>query len=332
VVACANGTDALKLALMALQIRPGDAVLVPTFTFVATVEPVALLGAVPIFLDIEPQSFTLDPSLVALGVAAARNAGHRPVGIIAVDLFGHPADYEALNSVAGEHDLWVVADAAQSFGASLNGRKVGTLAKITTTSFFPSKPLGCYGDGGAVMTDDLDIAMTLRSLRLHGRGEEKFESIRLGMNSRLDTFQAAVLLSKLEVFSKELTLRQQVASRFKRHLHGIVTPPLFRQGVVSAWASYTVRSDKRSALRKSLREEGIPTMVYYPQPIHKQAAYQEFPVANGSCPVADRAASEVLSIPMHPYLEDIVQKRIVSVMRLTISPTPGGEDDDIARK
>jgi len=321
VIGCANGTDALSLALMAMNLRPGDAVLVPTFTFVASVEPIVLLGGIPIFVDVEPTNFTLDLLLISAGVEAARHAGHRPVGIIAVDIFGYPANYDDLSAAATSHGLWIIADAAQSFGASVNGRKVGTLAKITTTSFFPSKPLGCYGDGGAIFTDDEHIASTLRSLQHHGRGSSKYDSVRVGMNSRLDTLQAAVLLAKLEVFDDEIRTKQDVAARYAEYLRlscPSIIHPTNLDGTTSAWASYTVRmggTTTRQVIRKHLEEQGIPTMVYYPKPVHMMEAYREFPVATGNCTVAERAAAEVLSLPMHPYLEDETQRRIVRLIK-----------------
>lgn len=316
-ITCASGTDALMLALLALGMRRGDAVLVPALTFIATVEPVVLLGAVPVIVDVEPDTLTIDPALIGAGVDAAREAGLRLVGLIAVDLFGHPADYEALRAVATRHGLWILADAAQSFGASVSSRRVGTLADVTTTSFFPSKPLGCYGDGGAVLTDDAVIAATVRSLRQHGQGKDKFDSVRVGLNSRLDTLQAAVLLCKLDILAEEMASRQQVASRYTAFLHCVnkVRLPVLRKGVVSAWASYTLRITERSAVQARLRAQGIASAVYYPRPVHKQVAYQRFPVANGSCIVAERACSEVLSLPMHPYLEVELQEKIATAVK-----------------
>jgi dTDP-4-amino-4,6-dideoxygalactose transaminase/predicted dehydrogenase len=321
-VTCASGTDALTLALLALRVQRGDAVLVPAFTFVATVEPVVLLGAVPVFVDVDPDSLTINPALVHEGVATARKAGLRPVGIIAVDLFGHPANYEALRLAAASapgapsESLWIIADAAQSFGASVDGRRVGTLADITTTSFFPSKPLGCYGDGGAVFTDNAELAVVLRSLRLHGRGAEKFDNVRIGLNSRLDTLQAAVLLCKLDILGNEIDSRQQVASLYTSILRSadIARPPVLRKGVISAWASYTIRTTDRGCLEARLKAQGVTSAIYYPRPIHKQPAYQAYPVVNGSCAVAECACSEVLSIPMHPYLEESTQKHILAAM------------------
>lgn len=320
VIGCASGTDAITLALLALGLRAGDAVLVPAFTFVASVEPVALLGAIPIFVDIEPDYFTIDASIIEAGVRKAAEAGHRAVGIIAVDLFGHPADYPALKVQAAKHNLWILSDAAQSFGGSIAGEKVGNLATVTTTSFFPSKPLGCYGDGGAVFTNDPALAQAIRSLQRHGRGDEKFDSVRVGINSRLDTLQAAVLLAKLEVFADEMNSRQQVVDTYRKFMVGTaVNTPVTREGCISAWASYTVRCDnaQRDAMQQRLRDQGVSTLVYYPKPVHTMAPYNAFPVANGSCPVADRAANEVLSLPMHPYLRAEIQERISRIIRAT---------------
>ena len=315
VVSCSNGTDALTLALMALGVGPGDAVLVPTFTFAATAEVVPLLGAVPVFLDILPGSFNIDPALVSAGVEAAEKAGHRPVGIIAVDLFGQPADYDALHQAAKAHDLWLMADAAQSLGASLQGKPVGSLARVTTTSFFPAKPLGCYGDGGAVMTDDADLAATMRSLRVHGQGEDKYDNVRIGLNARLDTLQAAVLLAKLEVFADEIKARQEAATRYDTLLGSMATTPPLIPGATSAWAQYTIRSQDRDALKQCLGAAGVPSVVYYTRPLHQQTAYRDFPIVGGGCPVAEQASTEVLSLPMHPYLDAATQERIAGALR-----------------
>jgi dTDP-4-amino-4,6-dideoxygalactose transaminase len=309
-VACASGTDALALALMALGVRRGDAVLIPSFTFAATAEVVPLLGAVPVFVDVHPESFNLEPGALGAGIAAARRAGLRPVGIIAVDLFGQPADYDAIHEVARAHDLWVIADAAQSFGASWRDRKVGTLARLTTTSFFPAKPLGCYGDGGAVFTDDPELAAVIRSLRVHGQGEDKYDNVRIGINGRLDTLQAAILLTKLDIFADEIRARQLAAERYHALLAGLVATPSLREEASSTWAQYTIRSPEREALRSRLAAAGVPTAVYYSRPLHLQTAYRDFPVAEGGCPIAERLATEVLSLPMHGYLDAATQERI----------------------
>ncbi|KAI3538105.1 hypothetical protein CSPX01_09682 [Colletotrichum filicis] len=331
-VTCASGTDALTLAMLALGVGPGDAVLVPALTFIASVEPVVLLGAVPVIVDVESQTLTINPAQIGAGVAAARKAGLRPVGVIAVDLFGTPANYNGIRSAMSELEdecLWIIADAAQSFGASVNGAKVGTLADITTTSFFPSKPLGCYGDGGAVFTNNPKTASMLRSLRLHGRDEkDKYDNVHIGVNSRLDTIQAAILLCKLDILADEIALRQVVASRYTSLLLNEVDDnngpnatlcrpaALPLDGTVSAWAAYTIRTTdvKRSHIRALLHQNGIESVVYYPIPVHQQAAYRNFPVANGHCPAAESACREVISIPMHPYLEASEQAHISSLL------------------
>ncbi|CAG9948839.1 unnamed protein product [Clonostachys rosea f. rosea IK726] len=354
VVTCASGTDAITLSLMALNIQVGDAVFVPTFTFVASVEPVVLLGATPIFLDIEPETFTIDPNLIDQGVKLARSSGYRPVGIIAVDIFGHPADYDALHAAASLHDLWLLADAAQSFGAtSPRGKRVGNLATITTTSFFPSKPLGCLGDGGAIFTQDAHVAKTVRSLSRHGRSEDdKFDSLRIGLNSRLDTLQAAVLLVKLEGFKAELLKRREIAAQYTQLLDKSqmllgnlppIIPPITRAGFTSAWASYTIRIcskepsrghemdenvSGREAVRDALKQQGFPTMVYYPRLIHTMTPYAKFPVVGNACPVAEQVAREVLSLPMSPGLKVNDQIKLINILTSKGHASHGSDDEE----
>ncbi|OAG14841.1 hypothetical protein CC77DRAFT_1099632 [Alternaria alternata] len=315
VVTCGSGTGALTLSLLALGIQPGDAVLVPDLSFVATVEPVVLLGGIPVFVDVEPQHLTINATLIDAGVMAAKKAGHRAVGIIAVDLYGHPADYDALNEAASRHNLWIIGDAAQSFGGSLNGRRVGTLTQVTTTSFFPSKPLGCYGDGGAVFTEDRDFAHILKSLRQHGLDETKSNGLRIGLNSRLDTIQAAILLCKLDLLSEERKNKEKVASRYSSLLQSVVEVPTTRPGTHSAWAAYTIRSKHRDTVKQHLRDHGIAYAIYYSIPFHKQDVYQRFPVIEGSCPVTERACEEIISLPVGPYLSSTTQTRIVETIR-----------------
>jgi dTDP-4-amino-4,6-dideoxygalactose transaminase len=320
-IACASGTDALALALMAKGIGPGDAVLVPAFTFVATAEPVAWLGAVPLCVDVGEDTFNLDPASLEQGVRAAKTAGLRPCAVIAVDLFGHPADYDAIEAVCARHGLWLLADAAQSFGASYRGRRVGTLAPVTATSFFPSKPLGCYGDGGCVLTEDDDVAEAVRSLRIHGQGQDKYDNVRIGVNARLDTLQAAILLEKLAIFEDELVARQEVAARYDEALCELVQVPRVIAEATSVWAQYTivVDEDTRDALATTLKAEGIPTAVYYPKPLHQQSAYRRYPVAGGGgLPVAEQLSRRVLSLPMHPYLEPGPQTSIIDAVRRSL--------------
>jgi len=304
------------LALMTRGIGPGDAVFVPAFTFVATAEAPVLVGATPVFVDVTEESLNLDPAGLEAGIATAKKAGLRPAAILAVDLFGQPADYEAISKFADTYDLALIADAAQSFGASLNGKRVGTLAAITTTSFFPAKPLGCYGDGGALFTDDETVASHLRSIRVHGPGAAKHESAHIGMNSRLDTLQAAVLLEKLKVFPNEIEARNRIAARYEEGLSECVIVPKILSGRTSVWAQYTVRlaGISREAIATHLRANGIPTAIYYPKPLHLQTPYAAFP-RGGALPISERLAGEVLSLPMHAYLDAETQDRILASVK-----------------
>src|SRR5215203_3362525 len=268
VVSCANGTDALAMVLMAKGVKPGDAVLCPTFTFAATAEVVAWLGATPVFVDVYEQTFNIDPTSLEEGIKTARRLNLRPVGVIPVDLFGQPADYDTIESICDREGLWMLCDAAQSFGASYKGRQVGTLGLATSTSFFPAKPLGCYGDGGAVFTEDAELAATMRSIRVHGEGVDKYENVRIGLNARLDTIQAAVLLEKLKIFPDEIQKRNVVAGRYNKLLQGLVEVPTAPEHSVSVWAQYTIRisGGRRDSVAQKLRAEGIPTAIYYPKP------------------------------------------------------------------
>jgi dTDP-4-amino-4,6-dideoxygalactose transaminase len=303
VVSCASGTDALVLALLARGVGPGDAVCVPSFTFAATAEAVALLGATPYFVEVDPRSFNLDPERLEAAMASPPE-GHRVVGVIPVDLFGQPADHAAVAGVAARHGAWVVADAAQSFGATRDDVPVGALAPLSTTSFFPAKPLGCYGDGGAVFaTSDSDAAV-LRSLRVHGSGEHKYDNTRIGINGRLDTVQAAILLEKLAVFPDELVARDRVARTYSAALADVAEVPRLDAGATSAWAQYTVSVPDRDAVVARMAEAGVPTAVYYPRPLHRQTAYAGFPVAPGGLDVSEDLSARVLSLPMHPYLSE----------------------------
>jgi dTDP-4-amino-4,6-dideoxygalactose transaminase len=316
-LSCSSGTDALILALMAKGIGRGDAVICPSFTFAATAEVVALLGATPVFADILPDTFNLDPAGIGPAVAAAQSAGLRPRAAIVVDLFGQPADYARLQPALESHRLIVLADGAQSFGAAFQGRRVGSIGEIACTSFFPAKPLGCYGDGGAVFTDDDALAAAMVSLRVHGQGADKYDNVRIGINGRLDTLQAAVLLEKLAIFEDEIALRQRVAARYNELLAGHAIVPAVMPGATSVWAQYTLRfkPGRRDAVAAALKAEGIPTAIYYPKPLHQQTAYRHFPVAGGELPVSDRLAGEVLSLPMHPYLDEATQDRIVAAVK-----------------
>ena len=321
-VSCASGTDALLLALMVRGVGPGDAVLVPSFTFASTAEVVALLGATPVFVDVDAATFNLDVDRVA-DAFAAPPPGLRTAGVIPVDLFGLPADHFALSNLADQHGAWIVADAAQSFGATLDGRPVGRLAPLTTTSFFPAKPLGCYGDGGAVFAESEEDAAVLRSLRVHGSGSHKYDNTRIGINGRLDTIQAAILLEKLAIFADELVARQRVAQRYSEALGAIdaVRAPELPEGCTSAWAQYTIRVPDRNTVAGKLSTEGVPTAVYYPRPLHQQTAYLDFPTGPGGLPVSERLAAEVLSLPMHPYLSEEDQDRVVAAVATAVQGT-----------
>ena len=316
-VSCASGTDALVLALRAKGIGPGDAVFCPSFTFCATAEVAALVGATPVFVDVHADTFNIDAKGLAAATATAKRLGLKPKAVIPVDLFGLPADHDAIAAVATAENLFVLDDAAQAFGAAIGGRKLGTFGGMTATSFFPAKPLGCYGDGGAILTDDEAVAGTLRSLRMHGQGSDRYDNVRIGLASRLDTIQAAVLREKLKIFPDEIEARNAVARRYSQALADIVTVPRVPDGYTSVWAQYTVRvaNGGRDALAAALKAEGIPTAIYYPIPLHRQQAYKHYPVGEGGVAVSERLAAEVISLPMHAYLDQATQDRIIEAMR-----------------
>jgi len=320
-IACSSGTDALRLVLMAWGIKPGDAVIVPAFTFCATAEVVALAGATPVFADVDAETFNLDPASCERAVTAAKRLGLTPRAIIPVDLFGLPADHDAIVAVAAAHGLRVLDDAAQAFGATYKGRKLGALATASATSFFPAKPLGCYGDGGAVFTDDDELAARVKSLRVHGEGADKYDAAHIGITGRLDTMQAAILLEKLKIFPEEIIARNAVAQRYAAGLAGVATVPRVGDESTSVWAQYTIRLavGQRDALAAALKAQGIPTAIYYAKPLHRQAAYRGFPVADGGAPVSERLAGEVISLPMHAYLDQPVQDRIIAAVRRALA-------------
>jgi dTDP-4-amino-4,6-dideoxygalactose transaminase len=316
-ITCASGTDALLLPLLAKGIAPGDAVICPSFTFCATAEAVALLGATPVFADVNEVTFNLDPAGVAVAISAARRLGLAPKAIIPVDLFGQPADHAALAAIARAEGLFVLDDAAQAFGAGYCNRRVGALADATATSFFPAKPLGVYGDGGAVFTDDDELAAVMRSLRVHGEGRDKYDCVRVGLNGRFDTIQAAVLIEKLKIFPEEIAARERIAQRYSTRLADVATVPRVADGATSVWAQYTIRIApyRRHVLVAALKAQGIPSAIYYAKPVHRQEAYRRFPVAGGSLPVSERLAEEVISLPMHAYLDEPTQDRIIDAVR-----------------
>jgi dTDP-4-amino-4,6-dideoxygalactose transaminase len=316
-ISCSNGTDALMMALMAHGIGRGDAVICPAFTFTATPEVIALLGATPVFCDVDARTFNLEAASLPAAVDTARSHGLRPRALIAVDLFGQPADYPAILSAADTHDLIVVCDAAQSFGAKTGGLSVGRIGHVTTTSFFPAKPLGCFGDGGAIFTDAAALADVLRSLRLHGKGADKYDIVRVGMNGRLDTLQAAILIEKLAIFADEVERRRAVARRYDAGLGNVVTTPHVPTGVEPVWAQYTVTvpGGRRDALAAALHDQGIQTAVYYPKPLHQQKAFRDCLVSKAGAAVSERLAGSVLSLPMHPYLHPEQQERVIAAVR-----------------
>jgi dTDP-4-amino-4,6-dideoxygalactose transaminase len=317
VVTCASGTDALVLALRAMGVGPGDAVLCPSFTFCAPAEVVALVGATPVFVDVDAKTFNVDVKGIAGAVETARQVGLNPKAIIPVDLFGLPADHAAIRTAAAADNLLILDDAAQSFGATCDNRRLGTFGHSTATSFFPAKPLGCYGDGGAVMTDDDGLADAMRSLRVHGQGSDKYDNVRIGLASRLDTIQAAILIEKLKIFPDEIDARNAIARRYNEGLNDVAIVPGVPPGMTSVWAQYTVRvrGGRRDVLAAELKAERIPTAIYYPIPLHRQQAYKQYPVGKGGVAVSDRLADEVISLPMHAYLDTLTQDRIINATR-----------------
>ena len=328
-ITCSSGTDALLMALMACGVGPGHAVFTSPFTFIATAEVIALLGATPVFVDIDRRTFNIDPDRLALAIKAVKtmnaeiyplpkvNGPLEPKAIIGVDLFGLPADYERINAIAEKEGLKVIEDAAQSFGASMNGKKVGKLAPVAATSFFPAKPLGCYGDGGAVLTDDDELSMCMNSIRLHGKGTAKYDNIRIGINGRLDTLQAAILLEKLAIFPDEIESRNLAATQYSKRLPDVVTVPFVPTGYTSVWAQYSIVHDERETIQQQLKEHGIPTAVYYPKPLHQQSAFAYLQYKDGDFPISEETSRKIFSLPMHPYLALENIDRIADIIRNT---------------
>lgn len=320
-ITCANGTDALTLALMAWGIGPGDAVLVPDFTFFASGETVAYEGATPLFVDVDEGTFNLDPDKLEQKILEVKAQGRYTLrAVVAVDLFGLPADYPRIEAICKKHGLLLLEDGAQGFGGTVNGRRVGSFGDIATTSFFPAKPLGCYGDGGAIFTNNDEWADLIRSYAVHGKGAMKYDNVRLGVNSRLDTLQAAILLVKLEAFrNSELDAVEQVSRWYDQALAGCgFALPHRSEGFTSSWAQYTLRlpaGTDRDALQAKLKEQGIPTMVYYPKPMHLQKAFAGTDSARADCPVTERLCETVLSLPMHPYLTRDAVEQIAGKLR-----------------
>ena len=308
-IACASGTDALQLALMAYGIKPGDEIITTPFTFIATAEIISLLGAKPVFVDIRRDTFNIDPVKIKGAITP------RTRGIIAVDIFGQCADYEEINQIARAHGLFVIEDAAQSFGAQYKGRMACSLADLACTSFFPAKPLGCYGDGGMMFTNDEKMALELKSLRGHGAGSHKYEHVRIGINSRLDTLQAGILLAKFKHFPKEIELRNQIADLYTQHLKSIGETPFILPFNRSVYAQYNILVKDREALQKRLQEEGIPTAVYYPKPLHLQPAYADLGYKAGDFPVTENVCKQIVAVPMHPFLTQEEQDFIITKIK-----------------
>ena len=319
VITCSSGTTALIMALMANDVGRGDAVFVPSFTFTATAEAAVLAGATPIFVDVLPDTFNVDPLSLAKAITVAEKTGLRPACLIAVDLFGQPADYDALEAVAKPHGIWILDDAAQSYGALYKGRPLGTCAAITATSFYPSKPLGCYGDGGAIFTDSDDLARKLIQVRVHGQGKDRNDTVRVGLTARFDSIQAAILLEKLSIFPDECIARDKIAARYTAGLKDVVTTPVVAKNCTSVWANYTITSARRDRIVAHLQAQSIPTAMFYPRPIHTQAPYRGYPVVTGGLPVTDRLAQEAVSLPMHPYLTADLQDHIIAAVRASLA-------------
>lgn len=318
---CANGTDALILPMLAWGVGPGDAVFCPSFTYCATAEIIAHVGATPVFVDIDRETYNMDSDSLRRAIQEVKAKGDlTPRAVIAVDLFGQSADYETIAPIAREHGLKLVADSAQGFGTTLNDKHPLHWVDVTTTSFFPAKPLGCYGDGGAVLTNDDDLAAAMDSLRIHGKGTDKYDNVRVGMNSRLDTLQAAILLPKLAVFADEIESRNVAAARYIEGLkdHAIRVPSIL-DGVMSTWAQFTIEVPDFESFAAALKEKGIPTARYYPKPVHVQSAYSHYPVAGNGLPNTMDCIDKIISLPMHPYLDEDTQGLIIETAKAALA-------------
>jgi len=319
VISVSSGTDALFMPLLGMDLDERDAVFVPSFTYTSTAEAILLAKATPVFVDVDAETFLIDLESLREQIQNAKKLGLRPRVIMPVDLFGQPADYEQINTIALHEGMMVIADAAQAFGAKNQDAFVGNLTHITATSFYPSKPLGCYGDGGAIFTNDETTYHLMQSIRSHGKGSDKYDVVRMGINGRLDTIQAAILLAKLSIFNDELVQREKVAKVYDRNLGDLLNVPRRVPNSRCAWAQYTIRLDKRDMLQLEARKRGIPTMIFYPKPMHLQPAYEKFGLGVGSLPVSERICSEVLSLPMNPYLTDAKLSHVCEVIYSILS-------------
>jgi len=318
-IGVASGTDALLIPLMAYDIGPGDAVFTTPFTFIATAEVIQLLGGTPVFADIDPETFNIDIEKLEEAIIKTKQEGKlTPKGILPVDLFGQTADYEKINEIAKKYDLFVIEDAAQSFGATYNGKKACSLTDVASTSFFPAKPLGAYGDGGMIFTNDDDLYQKILSIRVHGSGSDKYNNVRVGLNGRLDTIQAAILLAKFEIFDEEIQLRQLVARRYNEELKDVVTVPVVESHNVSAWAQYAMLHPNRDKIIEKIKEAGIPVAVYYPIPLHLQEAFTSLELNKGDFPISEKCADEIFSIPFHPYLTKEDQDKVISAIKSAV--------------
>ncbi len=317
-LSCANGTDALKLPLMAWGIGPGDAVFCPSFTYCATAESIAALGATPVFVDIDRDTYNMDSISLERTIGDILKEGKlKPRAVISVDLFGQSADYDKLAPITRSHDLKLIVDSAQGFGTTLKGRHPLEWADVTTTSFYPAKPLGCYGDGGAMLTNDSELAVLLDSMRLHGKGVDKYDNVHIGMNSRLDTMQAAILLPKLKIFSKEIQKRNVVAKRYIEGLKDhVIKVPHVLEDVVSTWAQFTIEVQNPQIFMAELLSKGIPTARYYPKPVHLQTAYKHFPTQKAGLINTENCMMKTVSLPMSPYLDEDIQNLIIDEVKL----------------
>ena len=317
-ISCSSGTDALLIPLMAMGIKSGDAVITTPFTYIATAEAIQLVGAIPVFVDIDPNTFNMNPELIPGTIHLALEKGLSPKAIIPVDLFGLPADYKKINKVASEYGLFILEDAAQGFGGEINGRKAGSFGNVAATSFFPAKPLGCYGDGGAIFTDDDNLAQKMISIRIHGGGVDKYDNVRLGINGRLDTLQAAILLEKLAIFPEEIMKRNEIAKYYKSELPDFLKTPSLPAGYISSWAQYSIlarSSEERDTIIELLKSDNIPAMIYYKLPLHLQEVFSNLGYEQGDFSISEECSKTIFSIPMHPYLNHRQQDSIIKALK-----------------
>ena len=316
-ISCSSGTDALLIPLMAMGVGPGDAVITTPFTYIATIEAIALLGATPIFCDIYDRTFNINPEGLEAAYENALSKNLKPRAILPVDLFGLPARYRLIEKFAKNKNMLILEDAAQGFGGKIKNKLAGSFGDVSGTSFFPAKPLGCYGDGGAIFTNNDELAQKMKSIRVHGAGKDKYENNRIGVNGRLDTIQAAILLEKLEIFDNELKSREKAAKYYTHNIHKMFITPLIPNKYFSSWAQYSIlipQEIDRKKIIESLNNEGIPSMVYYKIPAHLQKGYELYEYERGDFPITEKISDRILSIPMHPYLKKVDQDKIINIL------------------